>query len=71
MGRHDWLYVGASLVLSGDVHQLRPVRCGKDRILYERVNNGLFEGNINTATTLEVSHCFEKDSEYGALLMYL
>jgi hypothetical protein len=50
---------------------LRPVACEKDGILYEGVKNGLFEGSINAAISLETSHRFDEDPEYGALLKRL
>jgi hypothetical protein len=71
MGRNDIPFGGINTVFSGDFHQLHPVGCEKDGILYEGVKNGLFEGSINPSISLEISHRFDEDPEYGELLRRL
>ena len=67
--RQDLPHGGVAIVLlSGDFHQLKSVRCETHGILYGGVMNGLFEGNINAAFILENSHRFDQKPAFGALL---
>ena len=71
LGRQDLPFGGMSIVYSGDFHQLRPVNCEKEGILYAGILNGIFEGRINVAIILEDSHQFYEDPEYGACMKRL
>ena len=67
LDRQDKPYGGMSVVFSGDLHQLCPVKCESHAILYEAAMNGMFEGSINTAIFLENSHHFNEYLDYGSL----
>ena len=71
MGPQDLPDGRVSIVISGDFHQLRSVRCESHRNIYEGIKNGLFEGRINYAIILETSHRFDEDPVFGALLKRL
>ena len=71
LGGQDKHYGGLSIVFSGDFHQFWPIKCESHGILYKGVMNGLFEGSINTAIFLEISHRFIEDPEYGTFMRQL
>ena len=71
MGRQDLHYGGFSIVFSGDFYILRPLHCENHGILYEGIQDLLLEGKMNCPIILEISHQFDEDPVFGALLKRL
>lgn len=67
--RHDLPFGGLPIVFSGDFHQLLPVSCHKDDLLFSAPKGSSeWRELVDTIVVLENKHRFKDDPDFGDLL---
>jgi hypothetical protein len=68
-GRPDLAFGGLPIVFCGDFHQLLPVNCKSDHVLYSNAKgDNYWEQIISTIVVLKNKHRFKDDPDFGNLL---
>jgi hypothetical protein len=61
-------FVGFSIILAGDFHQLEPVGSTEFDLMFSSLSSKHWDNCINAIIVLDNIHCFKEDPEYDELL---